>query len=106
NVGLDYGLFDQRISGSLDFYLDKTHDLLLSRALPYTSGYSSVLENVGATQNRSVEVGITTQNLRSYHGLGWTTDLTWSTNKNQIVSLSSGLTADVGNLRWVGQPIN
>ena len=106
NVGLDYGVFDQRIAGSLDVYRENTHDLLLSRALPYTSGYSSVLENVGATQNRGVEVGITTQNLVNYHGLGWTTDLTWSTNKNKIVSLSSGLTADVGNLRWVGQPIN
>jgi TonB-linked SusC/RagA family outer membrane protein len=106
NVGLDYGIFDQRIAGSLDVYRENTHDLLLSRALPYTSGYSSVLENVGATQNRGVEVGITTQNLVNYHGFGWTTDLTWSTNKNKIVSLSSGLTADVGNLRWVGQPIN
>ena len=106
NAGLDYGIFDQRISGSLDVYRENTHDLLLSRALPYTSGYASVLENVGATENTGVEVGITTQNLRNYHGFGWTTDLSWSTNKNKIVALSSGLTADVGNLRWVGQPIN
>ncbi|HEY9229858.1 MAG TPA: SusC/RagA family TonB-linked outer membrane protein [Gemmatimonadaceae bacterium] len=106
NVGLDYGIFDQRFSGSLDVYRENTHDLLLSRALPYTSGYSSVLENVGATKNTGVEVGITTQNLRNYHGLGWTTDVTWSTNKNKIVALSSGMTADVGNLRWVGEPIN
>jgi TonB-linked SusC/RagA family outer membrane protein len=106
NVGLDFGLFDQRVSGSLDVYREKTHDLLLSRALPYTSGYSSVLENVGATQNTGVEIGLTTQNLRNYHGLNWTTDLSWSTNKNKIVALSSGLTADVGNLRWVGQPIS
>jgi TonB-linked SusC/RagA family outer membrane protein len=106
NVGLDYGIFGQRIAGSLDVYRENTHDLLLSRALPYTSGYSSVLENVGATKNTGVEVGVTTQNLRNYHGVNWTTDLTWSTNKNRIVALSSGLTADVGNLRWVGQPIN
>lgn len=106
NAGLDYGIFGQRIAGSLDVYRENTHDLLLSRALPYTSGYSSVLENVGATQNTGVEVGLTTENLRGYHGLDWTTDFTWSTNKNRIVSLSSGLTADVGNLRWVGQPIN
>jgi TonB-linked SusC/RagA family outer membrane protein len=106
NLGLDFGIFDQRISGSLDVYRENTHDLLLSRALPFTSGYASVLENVGATKNSGVEVGITTQNLRNYRGLGWTSDFTWSTNKNRIVELSSGLTADVGNLRWVGQPIN
>lgn len=106
NAGLDYAVFNQRISGSLDVYRENTHDLLLSRALPYTSGYSSVLENVGATRNTGVEVGLTTENLRNYHGWGWSTDITWSTNKNRIVALSSGLTADVGNLRWVGQPIN
>ena len=106
NAGLDYGFFDQRVSGSLDIYRENTHDLLLSRALPYTSGYSSVLENVGATQNTGIEIGITTQNLQNYHGFDWATDLSWSTNKNKIVALSSGMTADVGNLRWVGQPIN
>ena len=97
---------NQRISGSLDVYRENTHDLLLSRALPYTSGYSSVLENVGATQNTGVEVGITTQNLRNYPRNRLDDGSHWSTNKNKIVSLSSGLTADVGNLRWVGQPIN
>ena len=106
NAGLDYGIFDQRIAGSIDVYRENTHDLLLARALPYTSGYSSVLENVGATRNTGVELGLTSQNLRNYHGFGWTTDVTWSTNKNRIVALSSGMKADVGNLRWVGQPIN
>src|SRR5262245_2787332 len=106
NLGLDYGVFDQRISGSLDVYRENTHDLLLSRALPFTSGYSSVLENVGATKNMGVEIGLTTQNLRNYRGFGWTSDFTWSTNQNRIVALSSGLTSDIGNARFVGQPIN
>lgn len=106
NLGLDYGFLNQRVAGSIDIYKEKTHDLLLSRALPYTSGYSSVLENVGATQNVGVEIGLTTQNVRNFHGLGWSSDFAWSTDKNKIVALSSGLTADVGNLRWVGQPVN
>ena len=106
NVGLDFGVFDQRISGSLDVYRENTHDLLLSRALPFTSGYSSVLENVGATRNTGVELGLSMQTVRDYRGFGWTTDLTWSANRNKIVALASGMTADVGNLRWVGEPIN
>lgn len=106
NLGLDFGVFDQRISGSIDAYRENTHDLLLPRALPYTTGYSSVLQNVGATKNVGIMGSVTSQNLRDWHGLGWSTDLNLSTNKNQIVALQSGLTADVGSGRWVGQPIN
>ena len=106
NVGLDFGVFDQRISGSVEAYRENTHDLLLPRALPYTSGYSSVLQNVGATKNVGYELSLSTQNLNHWHGIDWTSDLILSTNKNEIVSLQSGLTADVGSGRWVGQPIN
>jgi TonB-linked SusC/RagA family outer membrane protein len=106
NVGLDYGFLAQRISGSVDVYRENTHDLLLPRALPYTSGYSSVLQNVGATKNLGLEFAISTQNLKGWHGLDWTSDFNVSTNVNRIVKLQSGLTADVGSLRWVGSPIN
>ena len=106
NLGLDFGVFDQRISGAIEVYRENTHDLLLPRALPYTSGYASVLQNVGATKNVGYELSLSTQNLNRWHGIDWTSDLVFSTNKNQIVSLQSGLTADVGSGRWVGQPIN
>ena len=106
NVGLDFGLFNQRITGSLDGYLEKTDNLLLSRALPYTSGYSSILQNVGATQNRGIELSLTTVNLAGERGFEWTTDFNFSMNRNKIERLASGLSADVGSGRWVGQPIN
>ncbi len=106
NAGVDFGVFSQRISGSIDAYRENTHDLLLSRALPFTSGYTSVLENVGATKNTGVELSLTTQNLQKWHGVDWTTDFNISANRNRIVALASGLTADVGNARFVGQPIN
>jgi hypothetical protein len=106
NLGLDFGVWGQRISGTVDLYRENTHDLLLPRALPYTSGYSSVLQNVGATKNVGIELSLSTQNLNQWHGIDWTSDLVWSTNKNEIVALQSGLTADVGSGRWVGQPIN
>jgi TonB-linked SusC/RagA family outer membrane protein len=106
NIGLDFGVLDQRISGSIDAYRENTHDLLLPRALPYTSGYSTITQNVGATKNLGFEFAISTQNLQRWHGIDWTTDFNVSTNKNRIVSLQSGLRADVGSLRWVGEPIN
>ncbi len=106
NLGVDFGLFRQRIAGSVDAYRENTHDLLLSRALPFSSGYSSVLENVGATRNTGLEFSVTTLNLERWHGLDWKTDFNISTNKNRIVALANGLTSDVGNSRFVGQPIN
>lgn len=106
NLGLDFGLFNQRIAGSIEAYRENTSDLLLSRALPFSSGYSSVLENVGATKNLGLEFAVTTRNLEKWHGLDWQTDFNISTNRNQIVALSSGLQADIGNNRYVGQPIN
>jgi TonB-linked SusC/RagA family outer membrane protein len=106
NFGLDFGLYNQRISGSLDAYLEKTSNLLLPRSLPYTTGYSSILQNVGATENRGIELSLTTMNLTGWRGLEWTTDLNFSMNRNEITRLASGLSADVGSGRWVGQPIN
>jgi TonB-linked SusC/RagA family outer membrane protein len=106
NIGVDFGVLGQRIAGSVDAYRENTHDLLLPRALPYTSGYSTITQNVGATKNLGLEFSLSTQNLQGWHGVDWTTDFNISTNKNRIVSLQSGLKADVGSLRWVGEPIN
>lgn len=106
NVGLDYGILNQRVYGSIDAYRENTHDLLLPRALPYTTGYSSILQNVGASKNTGLEFAVTMENLRNWHRLNWSTDFNISTNRNEITRLQSGLTADVGSLRWVGQPIS
>jgi TonB-linked SusC/RagA family outer membrane protein len=106
NVGVDFGILAQRIAGTLDLYRENTHDLLLPRALPYTSGYGSIVQNVGASKNLGLELTLTTDNVRNWHGFQWTTDFNVSTNRNEIVKLQSGLTADVGSLRWVGSPIS
>ncbi|MEP6730256.1 MAG: SusC/RagA family TonB-linked outer membrane protein [bacterium] len=106
DAGVDFGIFGQRITGSVDIYRENTHDLLLNRTLPYTSGYASILQNVGATRNDGIELGLSTQNLNKWHGVDWTSDVSYSTNKNQIVSLLSGQTKDIGSGWWVGMPIN
>ena len=66
NVGLDFGVLNQRIAGSIDVYNEKTHDLLLSRALPFTSGLREQRENVGLDEEPGPEVGVTTQNLQNW----------------------------------------
>lgn len=105
NVGVDWGAWDNRITGSADFYVQNTFDLLLQRQLPPTSGFTDILQNVGETRNSGVELSLSTINLEDFRGLRWTTDLVWATNRNEIVSLYNGRVDDVGSRWFIGQPV-
>src|SRR5690606_13156324 len=56
NIGLDFGLWNNRVTGAIEVYQSRTTDLLLPRVLPITSGYNSILSNVGVKRNRGLEV--------------------------------------------------
>ncbi len=60
NLGLDFGFWNNRLSGSLDVYYNTTKDLLLRSAIPPTSGFTTQWNNVGTTSNRGVELGLNT----------------------------------------------
>lgn len=108
NIGLDFGILNNRISGSMEFYQSTTKNLLLPRVLPTTSGFSSILENVGSTRNTGFEFTISTHNIssQSRNGFSWTSDLNFFTNKEQVLELSQGKVDDIGNARFIGQPIS
>lgn len=105
NVGLDFGFLKGRISGNLELYLSNTTDLLLPRQLPVTTGFTSTLENVGATRNRGVELTLSTVNIVK-DNFNWSTDLTFYLNREQIVELYNGPVDDIGNKWFIGYPIN
>ncbi|MCY7352757.1 MAG: TonB-dependent receptor [Cytophagaceae bacterium] len=106
NVGVDFGLFGNRLTGAVEVYQSKTTDLLLPKLLPITSGFTSILSNVGSKRNRGIEFTISSQNIVSQQpgGFEWSTDLNLFTNKEEITELSQGKVDDVGNLRFIGQP--
>jgi TonB-linked SusC/RagA family outer membrane protein len=106
DVGSDFGIFDGRLSGTLDYYRANTTDLLLDRALPPSTGYSSITQNVGATRNTGVELALSSITVDGWHGIHWTNDITFAHNKNEIVSLNGGKVDDPGNNWFIGQPIN
>jgi TonB-linked SusC/RagA family outer membrane protein len=116
DVAMEFGLFGNRLTGSVDWYRMNTTDLLMTRSLPGTSGYNSALQNIGATRNTGVELQLSSVNLENWHGLRWQTDLNWATNKNEITNLAfySDPTAcpaeaprcDSNNGWFVGFPIN
>lgn len=105
NIGLDFGLFNNRVTGSVDVYQQDTRDLLMRRALPTSSGFSSSWDNVGRTRNKGIEVLVNTVNLESPQGLGWYTDFTFASNKEEIVELVEG-DRDLANGWFVGYPIS
>lgn len=106
DVGVEFSVFNSRVSGTIDGYRQNTHDLLLTRLLPVTSGFTSTLQNIGSTRNVGYEVGLSTMNVRNWHGISWSSDINWSTNRNEITALASGATSDLGNVWFVGKPIN
>ena len=105
NVGVDFGFFNNRVSGSIDVYHQNTTDLLMNRQIPANTGFTSVLSNIGATQNRGLEIGLSTVNIDSKNGFKWQTDLSFYINREKIVSLSTGKHDDPQNAWFIGKPL-
>lgn len=105
NIGLDFGLFNDRLYGSVDVYNTVTSDLIMPRQLPVVSGFSSVLTNVGKTRNYGLELAFTTVNIRR-PDFDWKTTFMFTTNREKIVELVNGKVDDVGNLWFIGQPVS
>ncbi len=106
NIGLDFSFLRGKIQGSLELYETNTTDLLLSDQLPGSIGFSAVTRNVGQTRNKGIELGFTTVNVNTPSGFKWTTDFTFTKNKEEIVSLYNGKVDDLGNRWFIGQPLN
>ncbi len=102
NIGVDFGLLRNRISGSVDVYDTRTDDLLLDRLLPATSGVRRITENVGATRNRGVEVSLNTTPVKQ--GIvEWNVGVNWFKNNEEILELATG-SDDVANGWFIGEP--
>jgi hypothetical protein len=107
DAGLDFSLLNQRISATLDFYYSQTDNLLVYKGLPASSVYPQVLENVGKTENTGFEAAMNFRIIEK-KDFSWNSDITFSTNRDKIVSLASGETKDVSipdNALIVGEPV-
>jgi TonB-linked SusC/RagA family outer membrane protein len=104
NLGLNMGFFENRITAAIEVYDRKTKDLILNENLPTSTGFSTVYANVGKVGNKGVEVSLNTVNIAK-KDIGWTTNINFARNKNKILALASGVTADVGNSLFVGSSV-
>ncbi len=104
NLGIDYGFFKNRLSGSVDVYQRDAKDLIMRRQLPQTSGWTSIWDNVGWVRNTGVELGINTVNIQT-NNFTWTTNIIFDTNRNEIIELYGEKKDDIGNGWFIGEPI-
>ncbi|ASZ13388.1 TonB-dependent receptor [Chitinophaga pendula] len=88
DLGVDIGFLENRISLSADAYIKKTTDLLLAAPVPATSGYTTMLRNIGSLQNVGVDLSLNTVNIQR-KDFTWNTTLNFSWFKNKITALGS-----------------
>ena len=103
NAGIDFGLFKNRLSGSVDVYTSNTTDLLLRRSIPSVTGYTSTFDNVGETANKGVDITLTSINIRK-KDLTWSTTINAAWQKDHIVSLANGKQNDIPNNWFIDKP--
>jgi TonB-linked SusC/RagA family outer membrane protein len=87
NFGLDFSLFDNRLSGNIDVYKSKTTDQLLTRYIPIFTGYNTVNANIGEVQNKGIEVTLNSVNVKTASGFRWESGFSFWMNRNKLVHL-------------------
>lgn len=102
NVGVDIGLFDQRVRISLDAYHKRTDNLLAVVNLPPTSGFATTLQNIGSIENRGVELNLGADVIRNDGDFSWALNFNISTNKNEVTKLANGADIIAPNINFVG----
>ena len=87
NIGLDFGFFNQRLTISPEFYINRSSNLLLNAKLPTSSGYNSMVINAGETENKGIDLTINSTNITNKN-FTWNTSITLSHNKNSVKKLT------------------
>lgn len=87
DLGLDLGLFDERINLTVDLYRKNTDDLLLNADVPFTTGYAKAFRNIGQIRNEGIEIALNTVNV-SNKKFSWESGFNISFNRNRIMALS------------------
>ncbi len=106
DIGAEYSVANNRISGGVDYYVKNTNDLLLSLPINSTSGYSSTLRNLGKMTNKGWDIYLNTKNIDGK--FKWSTSFNISTYKNEITDLNGQPILPTGrslNAALVGQPL-
>ena len=86
NIGLDFGLFRNRLSGTIEYYQKSTRDMIMSQVLTQFSGFSSMITNLGQVNNNGLEISLSSTNVKNSF-MEWNTSVSFAYNKNKIIHL-------------------
>lgn len=103
NFGIDYGLIKNRITGSIDYFIRDTKNLLFNVPVPSTSGFDIIIKNVGAVRNTGLELALSSRNMVG--AFQWTTDFNISFNKNEVTKLLEEGKDLPNNALFLGYPL-
>lgn len=110
NLGVDFALFNSRLSGNVEYYRNDTKDILFNIQLPQITGFSSISSNIGKVRNWGTEFSLTGKIVDS-ENFSWNTTVNFSRNRNEIVSIlgpdDQGEEQDiVSNRLFIGEPLS
>lgn len=111
NLGLDFGFFRNRLSGTIEYYNTRTTDLLVKRELNSVLGYKQILDNLGETKSHGMDISISGDVIRT-KGLTWSLGANFSHYANEIVKIDDKVDengrplSQPGNKWFVGEPIS
>lgn len=104
DVGLEFGFLNNRITGEFDIYDKKTEDLLLGVNIPATTGFTTLVQNLGTMTNKGVELLINTRNIET-RDFKWSTSFNIGFNKNKVVDIKGQVITSGVQRAIEGQPI-
>ena len=104
NLGIDFSFFRNRLSGTIETYVSNTKDLLMSRTVPVMNGFQSIMDNVGQTRNKGVEITLNSVNIEK-KDFSWNTNLNFFLNRDKIVELRGDGKDDITNKWFIGKPL-
>ena len=106
NLGVDFAVLKNRISGTFNYYISNSYDLLNTRKLPYTTGFNTVYDNIGKSRNRGIEIQVNGKVIER-RDLSLNVTMSFYHNKEELVELyDPRLTQDIANLWFVGYPVS
>ena len=111
NIGLDFGFFNGRINGTIEYYNTKTTDLLVTKSIPSSLGYSTQTVNLAEMKNNGIEITLNTTPVK-IKDFRWDVNFTFTKNKNEIKKIDGQVDEngkpldDVNNKWFVGYPMN
>ena len=104
NIGIDFSVLKNRISGTIELYRSNTDNILMDRSIPAIVGFPFITGNIGKMMNRGIEFSVSIVNVQSKK-VKWTTDFNWTANHEEIVQLVNGKEDMKGNNWFIGQPL-